>query len=273
MSQGVSAQATPYATDWVQGHNSRARIIIGGAPAANGSVERYAALEIALEPGWKTYWRQPGSAGGIPPYLDWNGSENLKRTTLKFPAPKRMVDPTGATIGYKNSVVLPVKLEPGDTSAPMIINLNALFGVCREICIPAQAAFKVTLPAALFRQTPPELAKALARVPRSAGDTTAVPSRAPALVASGKAPGNNAGNTLAFDVRFPGGTAGADLFAETGDHQSLAMSRAVAHPASDVIRYHVEVPDSETWQALGKNGIVLTMVSDAGASELRMPRP
>ena len=82
------------------------RLLVGGAPRADGVIERYVALEVALQPGWKTYWRQPGSAGGIPPQVSWQGSANLGTATLLFPAPKRMVDQTGATIGYKGNVVV-----------------------------------------------------------------------------------------------------------------------------------------------------------------------
>ena len=34
---------------------------------------RVAALELVLEPGWKTYWRSPGDAG-LAPVFDWKGN-------------------------------------------------------------------------------------------------------------------------------------------------------------------------------------------------------
>ncbi|MBI3441560.1 MAG: copper resistance protein, partial [Proteobacteria bacterium] len=36
-----------------------------------------AAVEVKLEPGWKTYWRTPGEAG-LAPVFDWAGSTNFK---------------------------------------------------------------------------------------------------------------------------------------------------------------------------------------------------
>lgn len=265
-----SAAASPYATEWVDGHNSRARLLVGGAPGADGAIQRYVALELSMKPGWKTYWRQPGSAGGIPPQLSWQGSVNLKQAQLKFPAPKRMVDPTGATIGYKQSVVFPIAIEADAPSRPVVVNLKAFFGVCREICIPAQAAFKVTLQPNNFMQTPPELVKALSRVPVVA---TAIGGSAPRLKSVRKAVAGAGNNTLVFDVQFPGGTAGADLFAETGDHMSLTMSKVIGSPTPDTIRYEVAVRDAAQWRELAKQGMILTLVSNAAASEVRAPRP
>ncbi len=265
-----AAIASPYATDWVEGHNSKARLLVGGAPGLGGDIQRYVALEIAMQPGWKTYWRQPGSAGGIPPQLSWQGSVNLKQATLRFPAPTRMVDSTGATIGYKKSVVLPVAIESELPSRPMVINLKALFGVCREICIPAQAAFKVTLGPGNFLQSPPELVKALRRVPAARNEIVKDKPRLKAVRKADAGPGQHA---LIFDIQFPGGTAGADLFAETGDHLSLAMSKAVGQPSANIIRYRVDVRDKAQWRDLAKKGMILTVVSDAAASEIRTPRP
>lgn len=264
------AVAAPYATDWIEGHNSRARLLVGGAPGVGGAIQRYVALEIALQPGWKTYWRQPGSAGGIPPQLSWQGSVNLKQATLKFPAPTRMIDPTGATIGYKKSVVFPIAIEAELPSRPVVINMKALFGVCREICIPAQAAFKLTLGPGNFLQSPPELVKALRRVPATINELV---THKPRLKSVRKADAGSGRNALIFDVQFPGGTAGADLFTETGDQMSMAMSKAVGNPAPDTIRYQVVVKHAEQWRELANKGLIVTIVSDAAASEVRAPRP
>ena len=270
MLSAIALSASPYATEWVKGHNSRTRLIVGGAPGADGRLQRYAALEIAMPSGWKTYWRQPGSAGGIPPNVSWQGSTNLKNATIQYPAPIRMVDPSGESIGYKKSVVFPLHLEPVDPAKPLVLDLKVFFGVCREICIPAQSAFKVTINSALFQQTPPQLAKALGSVPATGKDVDAA---APSLAAVKKSTVAIGKRALIFDVRFPRGTKGADIFAETGNHEAMAMSKVFGRPMPGMIRYQVVIADPELWKSLGKTGIVLTMVSDNGAREVRIPRP
>src|SRR5690349_4532496 len=66
-----------------------------------------AGLEIHLEPGWKTYWRNPGDSG-VPPSFDWSKSTNLADVTVSWPAPERLEDEGGTSIGYKHDVVLPL---------------------------------------------------------------------------------------------------------------------------------------------------------------------
>ena len=59
------------ASPWKDGYNSRVRLVAGSI-----SGKTYAGVEIQLAPGWKTYWRNPGTSG-VPPRFDWAGSENV----------------------------------------------------------------------------------------------------------------------------------------------------------------------------------------------------
>ncbi len=271
ISFGSGAHAAPHSTDWVVGHSWRSRLIVGAAPMDDGRLQRYLAFEIGLSPGWKTYWRQTGSAGGIPPYMSTKGSTNLKSTALLFPAPLRMVDSSGETIGYKKSVTFPIAIVPKNSGRPISLNLKIYFGVCRQICIPAEAAFKVALTPELFRQTPLKLTEALAKLPTKAGQPAA--RTAPRLKSvKSKAIGGGK-RTLTFDVRFPKGTAGADLFAETGSFEPLEMSKVIARPSSNTIHYQVVILDADRWKSLAKTGLYITIVSDTGASETRVSRP
>ena len=48
---------------------------------------------------------------------------------------------------------------------------------------------------------------------------------------------------------------------------------SAAQLAENVVRFEVPVSGEAEWQALAKTGLVLTMVSASGASEVRMPLP
>jgi DsbC/DsbD-like thiol-disulfide interchange protein len=99
---------------------------------------RMAALEIRLQPGWHTYWRAPG-ANGIPPQFDWSGSSNLRAVRIEWPKPI-VFDTYGArTIGYRERLVLPILLDPDTPDAPIDLQLGLFFGICKDICIPANA--------------------------------------------------------------------------------------------------------------------------------------
>jgi len=103
-----------------------------------------AAIEIRLAPGWHTYWRVPGETG-IPPQFDWSGSRNLAAVAYEWPRPQ-VFDSYGIpTIGYKKALTLPVRLTPETAGAPIEAVVDVTFGVCDDICIPAQARLSARL--------------------------------------------------------------------------------------------------------------------------------
>src|SRR5262245_29832388 len=87
------------ASPWVELHASRARLI--ASPAGTAGAARLAGLEIAMQDGWKTYWRMPGDAG-VPPTFDWSGSVNAADIKVLYPAPTRMPEAGGEVVGYKH---------------------------------------------------------------------------------------------------------------------------------------------------------------------------
>jgi DsbC/DsbD-like thiol-disulfide interchange protein len=114
---------------WVTSEGGAMRLVItddGKAPARG-------VLEIKLQPGWKTYWRDPGD-GGIPPSLGADGMA----VELLFPAPERISESDMVFSGYHNGVSLPFFLPEALVT---VDKLTAFIGVCSEICVPFQAEF------------------------------------------------------------------------------------------------------------------------------------
>jgi suppressor for copper-sensitivity B len=97
----------------------------------------WSGLAITMSKGWKTYWRMPGS-GGIPPQLEAGGL-NLRAAELLYPVPQRFRDDSGESIGYKDEVVFPIRLEPKDPAAPLEVSFASFFGICEVVCIPARS--------------------------------------------------------------------------------------------------------------------------------------
>lgn len=155
--------ATPM-SDWFEGHKHRVRLISGAEPQDSG-IALYAAVQIELAKNWKTYWRNPGDAGGIPPSFDWSESRNLKSATVVYPVPSRLTEDLGTSLGYKGAALLPIRLVPIDSSQPVTFRLKLFFGVCEEICIPAEADLTVEVGADDVATMPPALARALALAP------------------------------------------------------------------------------------------------------------
>jgi DsbC/DsbD-like thiol-disulfide interchange protein len=94
------------------------------------------ALDLQLQPGWKTYWRAPGDAG-IPPQFDWTGSQNIKSVKLHWPSPQ-VFDLNGLqSIGYHDQLVLPMEVTAKDPAQPVQVRLTVQMGICKDICLPA----------------------------------------------------------------------------------------------------------------------------------------
>lgn len=99
-------------------------------------------LLVELAPGWKTYWRMPGSSG-VPPEFTW-WTSTPARVEVQFPVPSRHADPSGEAIGYDREVIFPVTVTP-EKPEGLELKLDLFFGVCKDICIPARAEAAIAL--------------------------------------------------------------------------------------------------------------------------------
>lgn len=123
-------------SSWQEGTGGRIRLVTTGAPDAQGHLR--GALEIDLEPGWKTYWRDPGSAG-VPPSLDVSASPWLAGATLSFPVPERHHEENASWAGYDRPVAFPVTFLASPGAARGIVTAKVFLGLCEDICIPFAA--------------------------------------------------------------------------------------------------------------------------------------
>jgi DsbC/DsbD-like thiol-disulfide interchange protein len=137
----LAAPAEAAMTDWQDIGGGRARLLAVEDP---GSRAVFAALEIELKEGWKTYWRQPGSSG-IPPQLDFSRSTHFIAGEVKIPAPRILAAGDAHFAGYKGTTAFYFEGQALDPDG--VIRLELFAGVCQEICIPAQASFEIPLSA------------------------------------------------------------------------------------------------------------------------------
>jgi suppressor for copper-sensitivity B len=137
------ARAIEAASPWAGPDTGKARLI-ASRDAAGGPPQ--IGVQISLAPGWKTYWRSPGDAG-LPPEFDWSGSSDLGPVTILWPAPRRQDDAGLQSFVYADEVVFPIRAAP-PAGGPLRLRLKLSYGVCKDICIPADAELALDLPAA-----------------------------------------------------------------------------------------------------------------------------
>ncbi|MEQ8824741.1 MAG: protein-disulfide reductase DsbD family protein [Filomicrobium sp.] len=268
MAPAASAEPGMLRSDWIKGHASRVRLVAGRMDdgkaqfSANGLV---AGVEIELDNGWKTYWQNPGEAGGVPPVFDFGKSQNLAEAKVLYPAPKRLKDKMGDSIGYKYHVVFPVLVTPKNASEPVDLKVDFAFGVCADICIPAEASMQLKVPTDMSRKMPRAIAAALDYVPRAFKSADKGGPKLLAFTAefSGKTP------NVVLDVSFPGGAEDGDVFAIAPDGIYFPMPKRVKGPddAADVARFHVDLREAFDLEELKGKTISLTMVGADGQSK------
>lgn len=121
------------------------------------------ALRLKLAPEWKTYWRSPGDSG-VPPQFDWSGTTNLGGATIHWPSPE-VIDSAGdRTLGYHETLVLPIELTPASAGKAVGGSVQVELGLCLNVCVPAHLT--LALPPA-GGDPDPRIDAALAQVPRT----------------------------------------------------------------------------------------------------------
>jgi DsbC/DsbD-like thiol-disulfide interchange protein len=257
----IAPAASAIESSWVEAANSKVRLLAGGA--ADKEFLR-AGIEIQLKSGWHTYWRYAGDAG-IPPHFDWSGSKNIAAVEILWPAPTRIrVEDGIESIGYYDSVALPLRVRPQDPTKPVALLLNLKFGVCEKICIPASAKVALEIPSG--SSAPSLVLKAAeARVPVKAKLGAAGALR----VLGGKFEPGKAPQIL-VDVAGPPGVP-LDLFAE-GPTEAWALPLPKRVEANDGrTRFVVPIDGAPTGGSPIPRNLRLTLVAGPAAIEVMVP--
>lgn len=251
--------------DWFQGNNTAVRLIVS---TKKGSGLVLAGVEIGLDPGWKTYWRNPGDAGGVPPVVDWSSSENLNTGDLLFPAPHRFSDGSGDGVGYKGSVLFPTRMQKIDPKKPAKLVAAIMYGVCSDICIPVETKLELKVPAGgeEAAEVSERLAAALAAVPGPAVKGGLVEIGKPLIDMA------EAGPAITIRVHFPKGSKARDLFVETIDQSFLPQPKQVAE-AGDDTTFQIGLAKFKNREKLKGMALVFTAVSDKGSAEAKLQLP
>lgn len=245
---------------WAVESYSRVRLV-SGSVGDKGETRRLAGVQIRLDPGWKTYWRNPGDSG-VPPRFDWSQSKNLKAAQVLYPAPHRFADASGTAIGYEDEVVFPVEIIAERPGEPVELKLNVDYGLCKTLCIPNEASLSLELapPDASAKGEDVLLQRFVGLVPKLAA-TNALPA-----LASAEAKLDGPKPELVIDTLFPPGASGADLFIEAGD-----VYVPVPKPAGPLEggkqRFVVSFGSAAEAAAVKGKPLTLTLVWDGGARE------
>ena len=108
------------------------------------------AVRFDLEEHWHIYWKNPG-ASGLSTTIDWVLPESIEAGEVQWPAPERIQLGGLMNYGYEEEAVFIVTLQaPEDLKlgSDLAITANLFWLICKETCLPGEAALDLVLPVA-----------------------------------------------------------------------------------------------------------------------------
>ena len=126
-------------------HHTQVKLILSTATAKPGDTI-WAGVDLKMEPGWHTYWKNPGEAGQATE-IKWQLPPGVTAGEIQWPLPEKIPPAEVTTYGYENEVVLlvPLTLASNLTAGPLNLAAKVSWLECKESCIPANAPIQATL--------------------------------------------------------------------------------------------------------------------------------
>jgi thiol:disulfide interchange protein DsbD len=113
------------------------------APLSPGKTT-WVAIRQEMDPGWHTYWRNPGESG-LATSVSWRLPNGVKAGDISWPAPEQFSDGTVTNYGYEHTATLLVPLTASASAKPGIAQLTVNLLACEHMCIPEQATLDLDL--------------------------------------------------------------------------------------------------------------------------------
>jgi DsbC/DsbD-like thiol-disulfide interchange protein len=246
---------------WQHDSHSAIRLLAG---SRSGTV-LLGGIAIQLQPGWKTYWRTPGDSG-VPPRFDFSKSDNVEAVTVLWPAPMKFDDGAGGvSLGYKQQVVLPLRIRIKDAGKPVTLRADVSYAVCDKLCIPVDTKAELTF-ASVASTEDGNLSDALNAVPKPANVGDPNPLTIRDVKREGKA------NVL-VDVTAPGGK-DVNLFVEGPTPEwALPVPKLIEGGPSGVKRFAFELDGLPPGASADGAALKLTLVGGDKAYEFNVNLP
>jgi thiol:disulfide interchange protein/DsbC/DsbD-like thiol-disulfide interchange protein len=125
----------------------RARLVLSHEVAKPGDTVM-AGVELTHDPGWHTYWKNPGV--GIATTIHWSLTNGVTAGEIQWPVPEKILDPVlrNASYAYHDTVVLLVPVTIANDAPAGTQNLAALIKWLQcdpSQCVPASNSVSAAL--------------------------------------------------------------------------------------------------------------------------------
>ena len=106
----------------------------------------WAGVDMKMEPGWHTYWKNPGEAG-MATKIEWQLPPGVTAGKTQWPLPEKLPPAEVTTYGYNDEVMLivPLTLATNLPAGPIDLKAKVSWLECKESCIPGSGNVEATL--------------------------------------------------------------------------------------------------------------------------------
>jgi len=186
------------ATAMAQAAHTQAQLLLSAGTAKAGETVM-AGIRLTMEPGWHTYWKNPGAAGQAT-QIKWQLPAGVTAGEIQWPVPKKLPPLEVTTYAYEDEVVLlvPLKIETNLPAGMLNLAAKVSWLECRESCIPAGADVQASL--AIGTEVKSSTDEALLATWQSRVPSTAITFNAKALW---QKPASGDDRPLLFELDWP----------------------------------------------------------------------
>ena len=105
-----------------------------------------AGVDLKMDPGWHTYWQNPGEAG-MATKVQWQLPSGVTAGEIQWPLPEKLPPAEVTTYGYNDEVMLvvPLKFAADCKPGPLELKADVSWLECKTECIPGNTGVAATI--------------------------------------------------------------------------------------------------------------------------------
>jgi len=124
--------------------HTAARLVLSADSARPGDTV-WAGVHLTMDPGWHTYWRNPGESG-LATTIEWVLPPSVRAGDIRWPPPEAHAAAGMTTFVYHDETTLLVPLTLASNAPPGRIDIQAQVAwlECQDACLPGDASLSAS---------------------------------------------------------------------------------------------------------------------------------
>jgi thiol:disulfide interchange protein len=125
--------------------HTQVQLLLSADPAKPGDTI-WAGVDLKMDAGWHTYWKNPGESG-IATTIKWDLPPGVTSGEIQWPLPEKLPPAEVTTFGYEHEVMLlvPLTLATNLPPGPLVLKAAVSWLECEQQCVPGSTNVEAML--------------------------------------------------------------------------------------------------------------------------------